>query len=98
MNLVLILLIGLATYLSRVLTLALLPAPPERIQRILNRVPAPLFAGLAALSLIGPQGDPAPLPILFSVAGALVTVRFRSLLVTLAGGLAGYGMAVWLAS
>lgn len=97
MNLGLLLVIGLITYLSRALTLLILPAPPESLQRILRRVPAPLFAGLAALSLVGANGSFGGWPTLFAVVGALATLRFRSLLVTLFGGLVGYSVAVWLA-
>ena len=48
----LILAIGALTYASRAGALVFLPPPSERVRAMLNRIPAPLFAGLAALSLI----------------------------------------------
>lgn len=94
MTLSLILAIAAITYASRALLLVATPVPSTRVQRFLGRVPAPLFAGLAALSLLDPQGGLASWPIMAAFAGAMVAAPFRSLAVTLIGGLAGYALAV----
>ena len=93
MSLTLVLVIALITYLSRAASLVFLPAPSARLQRFLNRIPAPLFAGLAALSLTGEEGGPAP--IIAAVVGAVVLSRTRSLPKILAGGLLGWAVAKW---
>jgi len=84
--------LAILTYGSRAAVLVFMPDPPLAIRRILDRAPAPLFAGLAALSLVRESGALAPVPILAAVAGALCTVRFRSLPFALAGGLLGFGL------
>jgi branched-subunit amino acid transport protein len=89
----LIAMIALLTYGSRALALVLLPHPPERVRTVLDRVPAPLFASLAALLLID-EGAVAPAATLCAAAGALVVAPTRSLLWVLAGGLAGYALGV----
>lgn len=71
--------------------------PPPGLGAVLGRVPGPLFAGMAALYLVDPRAGLAPPPVLAAMAVALFTAPFRSLLITLAGGLAGYGIGVWLA-
>jgi len=80
------------TYLSRAVSLVLMPSPPPRLERFLNRIPAPLFASLAAVSVIESSGDFAPLPVLLAAAGALVMTPRRSLLAALIGGVAGYAL------
>lgn len=97
MTFVLVVALAALTYASRAAALAAMPHPPPRVQEWLNRIPAPLFAGLAAISLVDAQRQVAPLPILTAVVGALVAAPRRSLLLTLAGGLAGYalGTLVW---
>jgi branched-subunit amino acid transport protein len=90
----LILLLAALTYGSRVLALAVLPAPPPAVERVLNRVPAPLFAGLAMLSIVGPEGEVAPGPVILASIGALCAAPFRSLLAVLAAGLVGYALGV----
>jgi branched-subunit amino acid transport protein len=91
----LILLLAGLTYGSRVLALVALPPPaPPSIERILNRVPAPLFAGLAALSLVDTNGKLADAPVLVATAGALCAAPFRSFLGVLAAGLLGYALGV----
>jgi hypothetical protein len=52
-----------------------------------------LFAGLAALSLVGPGGNLADGSVLFATAGALIAAPSGSLLVVLVAGLAGYWLA-----
>lgn len=96
MNDLLVLSVGAITYLSRLLPLGILPVPPPGLRAVLGRVPGPLFAGMAALYLVDAQGGLASLPILMAMVGALLTSPFRSLLITLAGGLAGYGLGVWI--
>lgn len=87
-----LLLIALAalTYASRAAALAFLPRPARPLERVLERIPAPLFAGLAALSVVGPDRSPAPAPVLCAAAGALVLAPRRSLLLALVGGAVGY--------
>jgi branched-subunit amino acid transport protein len=92
MSLTLIAALAILTYSSRAAALVFMPDPPLVIRRMLDRAPAPLFAGLAALSLVRESGTLAPLPILVAVAGALCTVRLRSLPLALAGGLLGFGL------
>ena len=93
MSTTLIIVLAAITYASRVLALAVLPPPSRALEGILNRVPAPLFAGLAALSLVGPGGNLADDSVLFATAGALIAAPSRSLLVVLLAGLAGYWLA-----
>ncbi len=86
---------GLAvmTYASRALALAYLPPLPARVSVILDRMPPALFAGLAAISLIGPGGGAADLPILAAAGGALLAAPRRSLPMSLIAGLAAYALA-----
>jgi branched-subunit amino acid transport protein len=90
-SLALITAIALLTYGSRALALVLMPAPPERVQAVLNRIPAPLFAALAMTSLIedGTLAEPATL---CAAVFGLVAAPTRSLLWVLAAGLVGYGL------
>ena len=92
----LIVAIALMTYGSRALALVLMPHPPEHVRAILDRIPAPLFASLAALSLID-EGSIAPAATMCAAAGGLALSPTRSLLWVLVGGLAGYvaGVAVF---
>lgn len=92
MSLWLILVLAAITYSSRVLALVVLPPPSERVELILNRVPAPLFAGLASLSLIESTGRLADRPVLFATAAALLAAPFRSFLGVLVAGLTGYAI------
>ncbi|HEX2031439.1 MAG TPA: hypothetical protein VHL78_08575 [Actinomycetota bacterium] len=62
MSIWLLLALAVLTYGSRAAPLVLLPRPGETFRRLLDRVPAPLFAGLAAVSLFDPAGAPAPVP------------------------------------
>lgn len=90
-----LLVIGIAalTYASRALALVVMPDPPPRLRAVLDRIPAPLFASLAALSLFDGR-DLAPGATLFAAAGALVATPTRSMLWVLAGGLLGYAAGV----
>jgi branched-subunit amino acid transport protein len=86
------LILGLAimTFGSRALALAYLPALPERLGVILDRMPPALFAGLAAISLVNSDGAVAGTPILAAAGGALLASPRRSLPVCLAAGLIAY--------
>jgi branched-subunit amino acid transport protein len=89
----LLLVLAALTYLSRAAGLALLPAPPKRLERLLARIPAPLFAGFVALSLVDPDRSAASVPVLGATAGALLVAPSRSFPIILAGGIAGYAVA-----
>ncbi len=88
--------LGLAavTYASRALALVLMPQPSPRVRAILERMPAPLFAGLAALSVVDVQGVVAEPHVFGAIAGALIATPLRSLLLVLLAGLGGYGITV----
>ena len=90
MTLELILVLALLTYGSRVLGLALLPTMPTAIRAMLDRVPAALFAGLAAHSLIVPGVGLVAWPIVIAAIGALVAAPLRSLPACLGAGAIGY--------
>jgi branched-subunit amino acid transport protein len=85
------LLLGLAlvTVASRVLPMTLLPVPRGRPAELLDALPAPLFASLAALALVGGDDPPAP-PVLLAAVGALLGASRRSLGLTLICGVAGF--------
>lgn len=86
----LLLALTVVTVASRVLPMALLPTPRGRAARVLSALPAPLFASLAALALVGEGGDPPAPPVLLAAAAALLGATRRSLALTLACGLAGF--------
>ena len=92
------LLIGLAalTVASRVLPMTLLPEPTGRSAAVLDVLPAPLFAALAAVALLG--DGPPTVAALTAAAGALVGSLRRSLAWVLALGLVGYAAGVALTS
>jgi len=96
MSLWLIVALALLTYLSRAASLALLPKPSPGVERVVSRVPAPLFAAFSASSLLTSSRDTASVEaftaVLVAVAVAVAT-RTRSLLVILAAGLGGYLVA-----
>jgi uncharacterized membrane protein len=97
MSLELLLVIAVMTYGSRALALVFMPNPTPRVRAVLDRIPAPLFASIAALSLME-DGAVAPAETLFAAAGALLLTPTGSLLWVLAGGLAGYGAGTLLFS
>ncbi|MDQ3492736.1 MAG: AzlD domain-containing protein [Chloroflexota bacterium] len=90
MNEWLVVAIGIITYASRAAALVFLPRPTPRVEEILERMPAPIFAGLAVLTLIDADGSLAGGPALLAALGALAMTPKRSLPICLAGGLAGY--------
>ena len=97
MSVPVLLALAVLTYASRAVALVLLPRPGETFRRLLDRVPAPLFAGLAAVSLFSPEGGLAPVPTLAAAAGGVLLAPTRSLLAVLGGGLLGYALASVLA-
>lgn len=83
---------------SRIAALAVLPPPRGAVAVLVRRLPAPLFAALAALSLTGNDAGGAAPPMLAAVGCALsVALRWRSLLLILAAGLGGFFVAslIW---
>ena len=58
-----------------------------------STLPAPLFAGFVALSLVDPDRSAASIPVLGATAGALLVAPSRSFPIVLAGGIAGYAVA-----
>ena len=90
MTLLLILITATITYGSRAFSLVILPEPSPRLRLILDRVPAPLFAGLAATSLIQPGG--VEVEAWGAALGALAAAPARSLLWSLIGGGVGYAI------
>lgn len=85
--------IALLTYSTRASALVFLPAPPPRLAPLLERVPAPLFAGFAALALVQSDGTWAPVPVLAAAGAAVCAAPSRSLPVIIGGGIAGYVVA-----
>jgi uncharacterized membrane protein len=79
MRLTLIAAIALLTYSSRALALVLTPDPPPRARAVLDRIPAPLFASLAAISLVE-DGELAAPETFCAALGALLVTSTRSLL------------------
>jgi hypothetical protein len=73
---------------SRVVSMGLLPAPRGRLAVVVGRLPAPLFAVLAAVTALGGDRTVGP-EVLGGTTLALLTVRRRSLLLTVIAGLAG---------
>ena len=82
--------IALVTYASRAVAVVFLPPPRGRFAAVLARMPAPIFASLAALTLITGERALAPTPVLCAAAGALLVSPRRSLALALVAGLAGY--------
>ena len=96
MSIWLILAIAGFTYGSRALAVVAMPDPSPRLKRVLDRIPAPLFAALAAISLFD-SGRLVDSRTLGATLGALALSPSRSLLFVLFGGVAGYAVAsaVW---
>ena len=92
MNLLLVLALGALTYISRAVAVLFLPPPSRRLQRVLERVPGPLFAGLATLSLVTPELSLVSGPVAAAALGGLIMTPRRSLLSCLIGGLAAYAI------
>lgn len=95
MSLWLILVIAALTYGSRALALVVMPDPSPRVRTILDRIPAPLFLALAAISLFS-DGELAGPRTLVATMGAAIMAPTRSLLLVLVGGLVGYALSMLL--
>ncbi|HEX6336898.1 MAG TPA: AzlD domain-containing protein [Jiangellaceae bacterium] len=98
MSIPLLIAVAAITIGSRVAALAVLPQPRGPIAGLARRLPAPLFAALAALSLTGNEDSASPPAMLAAVGCALaVALRWRSLLLILGAGLAGFLVAslIW---
>ncbi len=87
MSLGLVVALALLTYASRAASMVLLPAPPPHVAAVLDRMPAPLFAGLAAVALVEEGPAIAPIPTIAALGGALLVARTRSMPMILAAGL-----------
>jgi branched-subunit amino acid transport protein len=86
------------TYLSRVAALVFLPPARGGLASLIDRLPAPLFGALAAYSIVEADGGLVEWPVLVALAGALIGVRTRSLLVVLAAGIGAYAVALGIAA
>jgi branched-subunit amino acid transport protein len=86
----LVLAAGAITFLSRASSVVLLPQLPARVRHVLDRMPAAIFAGLAAHSLLLPGGALADIHTLAAAAGAVLVAPRRSLPLCLVAGLASY--------
>lgn len=86
------------TYLTRVAALVLLPPARGGVASLIDRLPAPLFGALAAYSIVEAEGGLVDWPVLVALAGALIAVRTRSLLVVLAAGLGAYAAVLGVAA
>jgi branched-subunit amino acid transport protein len=84
--------IALVTYASRAAALAFLPRPAGRFEAVLSRMPAPIFASLATLTLVTQEQTLAGGSLLTAAAGALLVSPKRSFLLCLVGGIAGYAI------
>ena len=84
------------TYGSRAIAVAFLPRPGARLEAILARMPAPIFAGLATATLLTSDRALVGGPILWAALGALLISSTRSLLFCLMGGAAGYALGTLL--
>jgi hypothetical protein len=88
--------IALITYGTRAAALVFMPRPSARIEAMLGRMPAPIFAGLATATLLTGDGSVIGGPILWAAVGALLASPARSLLFCLLGGAAGYALGALL--
>jgi hypothetical protein len=88
--------ITLITYASRVATFVFLPRPSGRFEAVLGRMPAPIFASLAMLTLITEDRSLAGGPIMCAALGAAIMSPKRSLPLCLIGGVAGYALGTLL--
>jgi hypothetical protein len=84
--------IAAVTYASRAAALVVLPLPAGGFARVLARMPAPIFASLATLTLVTGDRSLVPAPVMVAALGALLVAPWRSLPLCLLGGLAGYAL------
>jgi hypothetical protein len=73
-----------------VATLVFLPRPSGRFEVVLARMPAPIFASLAMLTLVTDDRSFARAPVLCAALGAAISSPTRSLPLCLIGGVGGY--------
>lgn len=95
-DLTLVLAAAVLTYGSRAAATAVLPTASGRVLEFIDRLPAPLFAGLAVFALVGSPASVPDWPTMAAAIGALVAAPRRSLGLTLAVGLAAYALVAWL--
>jgi hypothetical protein len=89
-------LVATITVGSRVLATTLLPAPRGAVSDIVRKLPAPLFAALAATGLV--EGGGPSVPSLLAVGAALLAAATRSMLLIVVAGLGGYLLGAALTS
>jgi Branched-chain amino acid transport protein (AzlD) len=82
--------VAIITYTSRAAALVFMPQPRGRFAAILARMPGPIFASLATLTLVTDDQTLTDGRILCAALGALIASPKRSLAFCLIGGLAGY--------
>lgn len=83
---------------SRVAALVVLPPPRGVLSGVVRRLPVPLFAALAALSVANSGAGAGGPAVLVAVGCALLAaLRWSSLLITLLAGLGGFVVAslIW---
>lgn len=90
MSVTTLLAVAAVTVGSRCAALAVLPQPRGAVAGLVRRLPAPLFAALAALSLTGSDRGVADPAMLAAVGCALLATHWSSLLITLLAGLGGF--------
>jgi branched-subunit amino acid transport protein len=95
-DLTLVLAAAALTYISRAAAVAVLPQASGRVLEFIDRLPAPLFAGLAVFALVGSPPTMPDWPSFAAAIGALGAAPKRSLGLTLAVGLAAYALVAWL--
>lgn len=93
---IVVLAVAAVTVGCRIAAVTLLPPPRGATANVIARLPAPLFAALAALSAIEAGGGGAPLPMIVAATLAVASTPYRSLLVTLCAGLGGFAGATLL--
>ncbi|CAN5514955.1 hypothetical protein BH10ACT3_BH10ACT3_22340 [soil metagenome] len=96
MSAALLLALSAVTLASRVVPMIALHVPRGRTAVVLGRLPAPLFAALAATSLAG-GGAPDAVTVVATIGAALGAARTRTLAGALIGGLLAYSVAsvIW---
>jgi hypothetical protein len=81
---------------SRMLATTLLPAPRGALSDIVRKLPAPLFAAMAAIGLVEASGP--SVPSVLAVGAALAAAATKSMLPIVLAGLAGYLLGAALTS
>ena len=87
---------AILTYASRAAAVVLLPVAGGRLLRFIERLPAPLFAGLAVFALVGATPTWPDLPAACAAGGALAVAWRRNVALTLAAGLFAFGIGTLL--